>query len=102
MLIGVLIIVIGAFIVATIEYVESVPLAIILQVIFLAAMVGVFIRDSQISFSVIHGRSAFGGADHGWQDIGLEGGARTLSQTVFWFSWATRRGGRCARFMYRD
>ena len=43
MLIGVLIIVIGAFIVATIEYVESVPLAIILQVIFLAAMVGVFI-----------------------------------------------------------
>ena len=26
-------------------------------------------RDSQISFSVIHGWSAFGGADHGWQDI---------------------------------
>jgi hypothetical protein len=25
-------------------------------------------------FSVIHGWSAFGGADHGWQDIGLEGG----------------------------
>jgi SRSO17 transposase len=41
------------------------------------------VRDSQISFSVIHGWSAFGGADHGWQDIGLEGGARTLSQTVF-------------------
>jgi hypothetical protein len=41
------------------------------------------VRDSQISFSVIHGRSAFGGADHGRQDIGLEGGARTLSQTVF-------------------
>jgi hypothetical protein len=28
-------------------------------------------RDSQISFSVTHGWSAFGGADHGWQDIGL-------------------------------
>ena len=37
MLIDVLIIVIGAFVVATIEYVESVPLAIILQVIFNAA-----------------------------------------------------------------
>ena len=43
MLIGVLIIVIGAFVVATIEYVESVPLAIILQIIFLAAMLGIFI-----------------------------------------------------------
>jgi hypothetical protein len=30
--------------------------------------------DSQISFSVTHGWSAFGGADHGWQDIALEGG----------------------------
>jgi hypothetical protein len=30
--------------------------------------------DSQISFSVTHGWSAFGGADHGGRDIGLEGG----------------------------
>jgi hypothetical protein len=43
MLVGVLIIIIGAFVVATIEYVESVPLAITLQVIFLAAIVGGFI-----------------------------------------------------------
>ena len=32
-------------------------------------------RDSQISFSVTHGRSARGGADHGGRDIGLEGRA---------------------------
>jgi hypothetical protein len=35
-------------------------------------------RDSQNSFSVTDGRLAFGGADHGWQDIGLAGGALTL------------------------
>jgi hypothetical protein len=29
-------------------------------------------QDSQITFSVTHGWSAFGGADHGWQDVGLE------------------------------
>src|SRR6516225_7306450 len=40
-------------------------------------------QDSQISFSVTHGWSAFGGADHGWQDVGLEGGSWTLSQAVF-------------------
>src|SRR3974390_3470448 len=40
-------------------------------------------QDSQISFSVTHGWSAFGGADHGWQDVGLEGGSWTLSQPVF-------------------
>ena len=28
-------------------------------------------RDSQISFSVTHGWSAFGRADHGWQDVQL-------------------------------
>jgi hypothetical protein len=39
-------------------------------------------QDSQISFSVTHGWSAFGGADHGWQDIGLEGGAWTVPQAV--------------------
>ncbi len=32
-------------------------------------------QDSQIRFAVIHRWSAFGGADHGWQDIGLEEGA---------------------------
>ena len=32
--------------------------------------------------SVTHGCSAFGGADHGWQDVGLEKGAWTLSQAV--------------------
>src|SRR6266508_1439207 len=37
---------------------------------------------SQISFSVTHGWSAFGGADHGWQDVGLEGRAWTLSRAV--------------------
>src|SRR5262249_61648416 len=37
---------------------------------------------SQTSFSVTHGWSAFGGADHGWQDIGLERRAWTLSQAV--------------------
>src|SRR5262245_35999183 len=37
---------------------------------------------SQISFSVTHGWSAFGGADHGWQDVGLERRAWTLSQAV--------------------
>src|SRR3974390_1080911 len=40
-------------------------------------------QDSQISFSVTHGWSAFGGADHVWQDVGLEGGSWTLSQPVF-------------------
>ena len=29
-------------------------------------------QDSQITFSVTHGWSAFGGADHGWQDVRLE------------------------------
>src|SRR6516164_6059676 len=33
-------------------------------------------------YSVTHGWSAFGGADHGWQDIGLERRARTLAQAV--------------------
>ncbi len=37
-------------------------------------------EDSQISISMIYGWSAFGGADHGWQDVGLEEGAWTLSQ----------------------
>ena len=37
---------------------------------------------SQITFSVTHGWSAFGGADHGWQDVGLERRARTLAQAV--------------------
>src|SRR6516164_2603333 len=40
-------------------------------------------QDSQISFSVTHGWSAFGGADHGRQDVRLEGGSWTLSQAVF-------------------
>src|SRR6266853_6292526 len=31
---------------------------------------------------MIHGWSAFGGADHGWQDVGLERRAWTLSQAV--------------------
>ena len=39
----------------------------------------------------------FGGADHRWQDIGLEGRAWTLSEAVFWIGWATRRGDRCVR-----
>ena len=30
-------------------------------------------RDSQISFSVTYGWSAFGGADHGCQNVGLAG-----------------------------
>ena len=30
-----------------------------------------------------HGRSAFGGADHGWQDIRLEKRAWTLAEAVF-------------------
>src|SRR6266567_3163450 len=34
------------------------------------------------NFSVTHGWSAFGGADHGWQDVGLERRAWTLSQAV--------------------
>ena len=38
--------------------------------------------DSQISFSVTHGWSAFGGADHGGQDMGLERRAWTLAQAV--------------------
>src|ERR1700736_6625785 len=38
--------------------------------------------DSQISFSVTHGWSAFGGADHGWQDAELGRGAWTLSDAV--------------------
>src|SRR5208282_3443000 len=38
--------------------------------------------DSQISFSVTHGWSAFGGADHGWQDVELGRGAWTLSDAV--------------------
>src|SRR5262249_40713618 len=37
---------------------------------------------SQISFSVTHGWSAFGGADHGWQDVELERRAWTLAQAV--------------------
>jgi hypothetical protein len=28
------------------------------------------------------GGRLFGGADHGWQDVGMEGGAWTLSQAV--------------------
>jgi hypothetical protein len=43
-LIGALIIIVGALAVAAIEeYVDSVPPAILLQVVFLAAMVGIFI-----------------------------------------------------------
>src|SRR5271167_1613410 len=38
--------------------------------------------DSQISFSVTHGWSAFGGADHGWQDAELGRGTWTLSDAV--------------------
>src|SRR3984893_16994470 len=38
--------------------------------------------DSQISFSVTHGWSAFGGTDHGWQDAELGRGAWTLSDAV--------------------
>ena len=30
-----------------------------------------------------YGWSAFGGADHGWQDIGLEGGAWPIPQADF-------------------
>src|SRR5262249_32640743 len=40
-------------------------------------------RRPAIPKSVFHGWSAVGGADHGWQDVGLEGGPRTLSQAVF-------------------
>ena len=36
-------------------------------------------RDSQISFSVIHRRSAFGGADHGGHDVELGRRAWTLA-----------------------
>src|SRR6266540_4371853 len=39
-------------------------------------------RDSQITFSVTHGWSAFGGADHGEQAVRLEKRAWTLAQTV--------------------
>src|SRR5262245_25268080 len=39
-------------------------------------------RDSQISFSVTHGWSVFGGADHGLQDVVLEKRAWTLAQAV--------------------
>src|SRR6516162_9860013 len=39
-------------------------------------------QDSQISFSVTHGWSAYGGADHGWQNVGLEKRAWTVSQAV--------------------
>src|SRR5262249_32008445 len=39
-------------------------------------------RDSQITFSVTHGWSAFGGADHGSQNVGLERRAWPLAQAV--------------------
>jgi hypothetical protein len=38
--------------------------------------------DSQISFSVTHGWSVFGGADHVWQDVGLARRAWALAQAV--------------------
>ena len=53
--------------------------------------------DSQISFSVTHGWSAFGGADHGWQDIGLAGGSLDAGSSRFWIGWVTRRGDKCVR-----
>jgi hypothetical protein len=46
--------------------------------------------DGIPSFSVINEWSAFGGADHGWQDIGLEGLARKLSRTVFGIAYMCR------------
>jgi hypothetical protein len=39
-------------------------------------------QDSQITFSVTHGWSAFRGADHDWQDVGLERRAWRFSQAV--------------------
>jgi hypothetical protein len=51
---------------------------------------------SQISFSVTHGWSAFGGADHGWQETSLD-----VGPSRFWIGWGTRRGARCVRSTYR-
>ena len=47
-------------------------------------------RDSQISFSVTHGWSAFGRADHGWQDVGLERGA-WFETSITWERFETTR-----------
>jgi hypothetical protein len=46
---------------------------------------------------VTHERSAFGGADHGWQDIRLEGGAWTVSQAVSGSVWSSLRHADVAR-----
>src|SRR5437764_14862452 len=44
-----------------------------------------------------HGWPAFGGADHGWQNVGLERRAWALAAAVSGSVGATRRGGRCVR-----
>src|ERR1700722_12825775 len=45
--------------------------------------------DSQISFSMIHGRSAFRGVDHGWHGAGLE--RRAWTHAAPRLVWRTRR-----------
>jgi hypothetical protein len=37
---------------------------------------------ARVLVAVFHGWSAFGGADHGWQDIGLERRAWTLADAI--------------------
>src|SRR6516225_9173133 len=52
-----------------------IDLALLWQIVIGAGFPNQFFSDSWVV--------GFWRADHGWQDIGLEGGARTLSQTVF-------------------
>jgi hypothetical protein len=47
--------------------------------------------SSPTAFSATHEKTAFGGADHVWQDVGLTG--LDAFSSGFWVGWVIRRGG---------